>query len=166
MSILLLLLGEHGALRHQLDALRLAAPRFSDDQLRAATLAFAEAIESHAAIEEQVLFEPLAAAGGMPRGPIEAMCEEHRQIERLLGQLLAPAAEPGRPDPQRTLARLVETVRHHFDHEECALFPMAARTLEGQALETMAARWCERRGCHLPPPANPSASSQPLEILR
>ncbi|HLF57123.1 MAG TPA: hemerythrin domain-containing protein [Thermoanaerobaculia bacterium] len=149
MNLLFALLGEHGPLHRQLEVLRLTAPRYSDSELRAATFALAEAIESHAALEDELLFAPLAASGAMPPGPVEAMRAEHRQIETLLGQLLAPAGEPGRPDPQRTALRLVETVRHHFAHEENVLFPLAAGTLEPARLEALGALWAERRGVDL-----------------
>jgi hemerythrin-like domain-containing protein len=149
MNLLFALLGEHGPLRRQLDVLRLTAPRFGDDELRAAVFALAEAIESHAALEDELLFAPLLASGAVPSGPVEAMRAEHGRIETLLGQLLAPAGEPGRPDPQRTVLRLVETVRHHFAHEENVLFPIAARTLEPARLEALGAHWAELRGVEL-----------------
>jgi len=145
MNLLPLLLGEHGPLRHLLRTLELAAPRLGDDELRAATLVVADAIESHAHLEDELLFDPLEESSRLPPGPVEAMRAEHRQIESLLGQLLAPAAEPGRLDPQRTVLRLAETVRHHFDHEENVLFPLAAGALDGLRLEALGATWAGRR---------------------
>ncbi len=149
MNILHALLGEHGPIRHQLDALRLAAPRMSDIELRAATLGLAEAVESHAHLEDELLFEPLAKSGRMPMGPVEAMRAEHDEIERLLGQILAPVDTPGRPDPQRTTARMIEIVRHHFSHEENVLFPLAAKMLDEQRLSDLAAEWAARRGVEM-----------------
>lgn len=149
MNILYALLGEHGTLRHQLEVLQLTAPQYSEEKLGAATLALAEAIENHAGLEDELLFEALVASGKMPAGPVEAMRFEHRQIESLLGQILAPAGEAGRPDPQRTVLRLVETVRHHFSHEEHALFPLAIRILSPARLEDIGSRWAERRGVEI-----------------
>lgn len=146
MNLLAALLGEHGPLRHQLRTLGLVAPRMNDAELRAAALTLAEAIGSHAALEDELLFVPLAASGAMPAGPVEAMRAEHDQIESLLGQLLAPADEPGRPDPARTVSRLVTTVGHHFDHEENVLFPLAARALPPARLAELGDAWAERRG--------------------
>jgi len=151
MNLLFALLGEHGPLRHQLRTLALVAPRLGDAELRAASLALTEAIESHAKIEDELLFDPLAASGALPAGPVEAMRAEHRQIETLLGQLLAPADEPGRPDPQRTVLRLVETVKHHFDHEENVLFPLATRALSLACLAELGEAWAERRGVGVRP---------------
>jgi hemerythrin-like domain-containing protein len=146
MNILYALLGEHGPLRHQLEALRLVAPGLDDDKLRATTLGLAEAIESHAELEDELLFDRLAASERMPPGPIEALRAEHRQIEILLGQVLAPAAAPGRPKPQHTVTRLVELLLHHFEHEEQVLFPIAATLLDGARLDELGAIWAERRG--------------------
>lgn len=145
MNFLHALLGEHGPLRHQLAALRLAAPRLDDDQLRAATLGLAEAIESHAKLEDELLFVALAESAAMPAGPVEAMRAEHDEIETLLGHLRAPASTPRRPDPHRTLARLAETVRNHFSHEEHVLFPLASSVLSGERLGELATIWAERR---------------------
>ena len=149
MNLLYALLGEHGVLRRQLDVLRLTSPNFDAVELRAAVFAIAEAIESHAAIEDELLFEPLLASGAVPPGPVEAMRAEHRQIEMLLGQLLAPEGEPGRPEPRRTALRLVETVSHHFAHEENVLFPIAARSLEPERLESLGRHWGALRGVEL-----------------
>jgi hemerythrin-like domain-containing protein len=149
LNILCALLGEHGALLHQLEVLRLTAPKYSEEKLGAATFALAEAIENHAGLEDELLFEALVASGRMPTGPVEAMRSEHRAIESLLGQILAPAGEAGRPDPQRTVLRLVETVRHHFGHEEHALFPMASQILTSAQLEELGSRWAQRRGVEI-----------------
>jgi hemerythrin-like domain-containing protein len=146
MNIVAALLGEHGPLRHQLEVLRLSAPRLSGDTLRSAALSLAEAIESHAALEDELLFAPLEASGQMPAGPVAGMRAEHQQIENLLGELLAPDDTPGRGDPQRTVLRLVETVRHHFAHEENVLFVLAMRALDPQQLDSLGGRWAERRG--------------------
>ena len=146
MNILHALLGEHGPIRHQLEALRRSAPRLSDPELRAATLGLAEAIESHAHLEDELLFEPLAKSGRMPMGPVMAMRAEHDEIERLLGGILAPEGTPSRPDPQRTAARMIEIVRDHFGHEEHVLFPLAATVLDAERLGDLGAEWAARRG--------------------
>jgi hemerythrin-like domain-containing protein len=151
MNILPLLLGEHGPLRHLLRTLELAAPRMGDDELRAATFAIADAVESHAHLEDELLFDPLVASGRMPPGPVDAMRAEHRQIETLLGQILAPAGTEGRPDPQRNVLRLAETVRHHFDHEENVLFPLATGALDAARLDALGALWAERRRVEVRP---------------
>lgn len=147
MSLLALLLGEHGPLRHGVESLRRAAPGLTGGELAAASLALAEAIESHAHLEDEMLFEPLAASGRMPPGPIEVMRAEHEEIERLLGELRS--SEPGRSDPQRTVLRLAQTVHDHFDHEEQVLFPLATQVLSASQLAAQGATWAERRGVGL-----------------
>ena len=145
MNILHALLGEHGPLRHQLSALRKAAPQLDDGQLRAAALSLAEAIETHAQLEDELLFVPLAASAAMPAGPVEAMRAEHQEIEALLGHLMALSGPAKAADPQRILLRLVETVRQHFSHEENVLFPLAASVLSGERLAELAVEWAKRR---------------------
>lgn len=149
MNIVCALLGEHGVLLHQLEVLRLTAPQHSEEELGAAVFALAEAIENHAGLEDELLFEALVANGRLPAGTVEAMRSEHRAIETLLGQILAPAGEVGRPDSQRTVLRLVETVRHHFGHEERALFPLAVRLLPLHQMDELGSRWAERRGVEI-----------------
>jgi hemerythrin-like domain-containing protein len=149
MNLLPLLLGEHGPLRRGLETLRRTAPALGDDALQASVRELAEAIESHAALEDELLFATLAATAGVPAGPVEAMLAEHRQIEALLGQLLAPAGTPAAADRPRTVLRLVELVRNHFDHEEHVLFPIAARTLDADRLADLGREWAQRRGVAL-----------------
>ena len=47
------------------------------------------------------------------------------------------------------MLRLIETVRHHFGHEEHALFPIASRILAPARLEELGSRWAERRGVEI-----------------
>jgi len=149
MSLLALLLGEHGPLRHGVESLRRAAPDLTAGELAAASLALAAAIESHAHLEDELLFEPLAASGRMPPGPIEVMRAEHEEIERLLCELRDASAEPGRSDPQRTVLRFAQTVHDHFDHEEQVLFPLATQVLDASQLAAQGCTWAERRGVGL-----------------
>lgn len=146
MNVLDALVGEHGTLRHQLEAYRLVAPRYAGTELAAATFVLAEAIENHAALEDELLLEPLLGSGSVPRGSIEKIRAEHQMIERLLTRLLEPP--PPGPDQslQGTVQRLVETVRHHFGHEENTLFPLARRVLPLSHLEELGARWAAARG--------------------
>lgn len=144
MNIVAALLGEHGPLLHQVAAFRQAAAGWSPNELRAAAQVLAEAIGSHATVEDELLFEPLATSGKLPSGPVEAMRAEHEQIEDLLAFLSSPPEEGG-PDRQRAVQRLAETLRHHFAHEEHALFPMAVRFLDAARLEELGAAWAERR---------------------
>ena len=150
MNIVAALLGEHGILIHQLQALRLRAPALADTQLEAAAFALAEAIQSHAALEDELLFDPLEASGAMPPGPVAAMRHEHRTIETLLGRLLDRSGNGPTPEsPQRTLLRLADTLSHHFAHEEHVLFPLASRALDASALDELGARWSVRRGVEI-----------------
>lgn len=145
MNIVAALLGEHGPLRHQLDVLRLAAPRLSGDALRSAVLSLAEAIESHAELEDELLFAALDESGQMPAGPVGGMRAEHDQIVELLGRLLASDDTPDRGDPRRVVLELAEAVRHHFAHEENVLFALANRVLAADKLDDLGRQWADRR---------------------
>jgi hemerythrin-like domain-containing protein len=149
MNVVDALTGEHGVLRKQVEALAAAAPAASDEALRAFATALVETLESHAELEDRLLFDDLAASGRIPPGPVEAMREEHEQIVAYLAQLTAPAGVPGGPEPRRTVLRLAEAVRQHFAHEEHALFPMACQALPAQRLEELGALWAEARGVAL-----------------
>lgn len=145
MNLVHALLGEHGTLKHQIEALRLAAPGYTPEQLRAAALALGDAIESHAEIEDELLLDPMAGDESVPRGPVEAMRAEHERIAELLDRVVLPEGAPGSGDPRRALDQLAETVIHHFAHEENVLFPIAAQRLGEAALAALGARWAERR---------------------
>lgn len=156
MNIVAALLGEHGSLLHLLDTTRLAAPRFDAAQWRTAGLLLAEAIESHAHLEDDLLFSPLEASGRMPSGPVGAMRVEHDQIHQLLDQL-ATASEPDAG--MRALARLADLLRHHFAHEEHALFAIATRVLPEAELQHLGGRWAAHRGVTVSALGEPAAAT-------
>jgi hemerythrin-like domain-containing protein len=62
----------------------------------------------------------------------------------------------------------VELVRHHFDHEENVLFPIAATLLDEESLAELAATWAERRGVEIKTlmPIEPSATAVGLAEQR
>ena len=150
MNIVHALLGEHGILKFQIDALRRAA-KAGKGELRAAALALGEAVESHARLEDELLFEPLEAGGRMPAGPIGGMRAEHAQIEELISRIESPAgtgAEAG-ASVAPIVARLCDTLLLHFTHEEHVLFVLAARFAGEAELEELGARWAERRSVEI-----------------
>jgi hemerythrin-like domain-containing protein len=147
MNVIHALLGEHAILKQQIRALRGAAPRLESRELRTAALSFAEAVESHARLEDELLFEALEATGKMPVGPILAMREEHRRIEERVGRLTAtPSAGDAAGEDRKLLGRLLETLADHFAHEEHVLFALAGSLLDPVQLGRLGARWAERRG--------------------
>ena len=146
MNIVFALLGEHGILKHEIAALRRDAPGLTGVELRAAARAFAAAAESHAHLEDELLFGPLESSGRMPRGPVPAMRAEHDEIEKLLARLLDPAAGDREVEVlRRTLTRLLSVLEDHFAHEENVLFVLASRILDPSALERLGDGWAERR---------------------
>jgi iron-sulfur cluster repair protein YtfE (RIC family) len=153
MNILHALLGEHGILKVQIEAMRSLARKGGTD-LPAMARGFAEAVESHALLEDELLFEPLATDPRMPAGPIAAMRAEHAAIEGLLARVTAPpdpVAAEGDLSRAWLVERLCETLLHHFAHEEHVLFVLASRIADATALEELGARWAGRRAVEIGP---------------
>lgn len=136
------LLGEHGVLYALFAELEREVPR-------AATLAEVKArgslllagIESHASIEDDMLFPALEPHIG-EMGPLGVMRWEHREIGRALEEIrdtqdLAHARD--------LLLRAIRIAVDHFAKEERVLFPLAEQVLGEQALLDLGQRWAERR---------------------
>jgi len=100
----------------------------------------------HAAIEEQLFYPRLRAAGAKLKDEVLEGLEEHHVIKELLAEI-----QPMTPETERFEAKvtvLMENVRHHIEEEEGEMFPRARRALtpdelvdigEGlEALKTMA----------------------------
>jgi hemerythrin-like domain-containing protein len=154
MNVIHALLGEHGALKHEIDTMRREAKHLAGRELSAALRGLAGAVESHARLEDELLFVPLEATGRMPAGPIATMRAEHDSIESLFGRLLDPSLVGRSPDEDRRMAtRLAESLLEHFAHEENVLFVLAARMLDVPALERLGDVWAQRRAVRVGAPA-------------
>lgn len=132
-------LGEHGVFYAQFD--HLEAVLDAGDAREVARLAalLASGLGSHADLEDELLFMPLAEGKGVDAGPVDVMLAEHREIEALL---TAAAASGGAED----LRRAVALARDHFEKEEQAAFPLAERSLGEERLRELGATWAGRRG--------------------
>lgn len=139
-------LGEHGALYAWFDVVTATLVAGPGEATVASTAdRMAEVLGSHARLENELLLDPAAAAGG-EEGPLAVMRREHDEIEELLEEART------RDDPARAADLLREAVavaREHFEKEERAAFPMAERVLGADELEALGARWAERRGVRL-----------------
>jgi hemerythrin superfamily protein len=115
----------------------------------------------HAAIEEQLFYPRLRAAGKELKSDVLEALEEHHVAKELLAEIEKLPPEHERFAPKVKV--LTDTVRHHIEEEEGDLFPRVRRALredelveigEGlQALKTLAPT---RPHPHAPdePPAN------------
>jgi iron-sulfur cluster repair protein YtfE (RIC family) len=100
-----------------------------------------ETLESHAQIENRLLFDALEPMmGGM--GPLAVMRMEHDSIGRCIHALPTAADAPA---ALALLREIVGTAREHFAKEENILFVMAERFLGAARLEELGAQWSEQR---------------------
>lgn len=90
---------------------------------------FAEAMQHHLAMEEQVLFPAFEQATGNSMGPTRIMRMEHEQMRELFGQM----GEALAAHDANTFAGLAETLlilmQQHNLKEEQILYPMSDRAL-------------------------------------
>lgn len=143
---------DHGTLRRVSDALgwdhdRLARLEVSAFVARAAGdaetarkwyEAFSSGLRRHIAVEEQLLFPVFERRSDIPpgTGPTEVMRNEHREIERLLAEILGAIGDAAKlPDLAR--AAFHEILEEHHLKEEGMLYPALDEILtpeEGDAL--------------------------------
>lgn len=144
MTITDALLGEHGVFYAQFRHLEEELPQAaSAETIRARARLLAAALESHAALEDQLLFDRMEGVMPSDQGPLAVMREEHRHIENLLLDLKAVA---GLTQAVELLNRVIEVARNHFAKEEAVLFPLAGRALEPAILQDLGREWARRRG--------------------
>lgn len=140
------LLGEHAVFYGLFD--RLAALVSGDGglaELRTAVGLLGPLLASHARLEEELLFSPLAPHLGSA-GPLQVMHMEHDEIDRLLARF----AETADLSVARALLHsLGEIVRAHFAKEEQVLFPAACQVLDPVLLTRLGAQWAEQRAVRL-----------------
>lgn len=141
---------EHGPLRAQMDAFRLAAGKIGAEEgprdwrdelakLQKQVSAFVSELESHSDKEEGVLFPIMAKYIGRETGPIAVMEFEHEEAKRNL-RLFAEAVSGLHGPVDGARARTVAgyaieaqaILADHFMKEENVLFPMAERLLSGE----------------------------------
>ncbi len=138
------LLGEHGVfylLLQHIEKVLSALESTSALQNRIAVFAFA--LEAHAGLEDELLFNALEPRLGIKSGPLAVMRMEHNQITDLLGQIeSAPSLEQARA----LATQMIQVTRGHFQKEEQVLFRMALQFLGEEELSSLGAKWSQRRG--------------------
>ena len=143
MNITQALLGEHGVFyaqfKHLEQTLQMAT---NASQVQGQVTLLAAALETHARLENDLLFNALDAhLSGM--GPLTVMRAEHQDIEGTLAQV-AQVQDLSRA--QGLVQRLLQIARAHFSKEEQVLFPLAEQTLDAATLQRLGAQWAEQRG--------------------
>lgn len=127
------------------DELYLQAERQASDGDVAAAgksfVAFAEAMDRHFAMEEQVLFPAFEDATGNTAGPTAVMRHEHEQMRGLFADM-ASALSQGLGDEFLAVAdTLLVLMQQHNAKEERILYPMSDRILRdtGEVIARMQA---------------------------
>ncbi len=137
------LLGEHSAFYMLFDQVEeIVTIEGAMAQIRGAMTVLAAMVDSHATLEEELLFTALEPHPGMHEGPLAQMRAEHEEMERLLGQI-----EEAEDMTQAAagVAEALSAARSHFQKEEQVLFPMAQRLLGDEVLTRLGNDWAEAR---------------------
>ena len=137
------LLGEPGVFHVLFDLIQdMAGTDEAMARIRGAVTVLTAMVDSHATLEDRLLFTALEPHLGRDAVPLAQMRAEHEQMERRLEAIEEV------DDVNAALARIEEALalaRLHFQKEERVLFPMAERILGPVALSRLGEAWAESR---------------------
>jgi hemerythrin-like domain-containing protein len=157
MNLLDALRGEHAVIRVLLAAVSRQTHERPAADLQPSFALLEEALASHAAIEDALLFDRLLTTHRGIASALESMSEDHKSIRQQIAELSRSPNDLFRTRYQR----FAEQVGEHFALEERILFPLAADLVSEEELLQLGEEWARRRGLELgrPPgdPAHPSA---------
>lgn len=143
------LLGEHGVfhfmlarIEQSLSALDALPADASLSALQQRIVLFASTLESHASIEDELLFNSLEPHLGIQGGPLAVMRIEHDQITDLLGKI---ESANDLASARALTAQMIQVTRGHFQKEEQALFRMARQFLSEDELSALGMKWAQKR---------------------
>lgn len=139
-------LGEHAVFYAQFDECETMLDRSSLDSLKHAAAVIARALESHAELEDRLLFGPLAERPDADPGIFRLMEEEHVVIA---GFLHAVAAARDAVRASEKLAEMIAAARAHFEKEESVAFPRAEQLLGMDDQQRLGLAWADARGVGL-----------------
>lgn len=138
------LLGEHAVFYAQFTECERSVADVDLVSLKREAAVIASALESHARLENELLFVELAQRSGVPM--FQVMEQEHGVIENMLAQIQdARDAERARV----LVLDVIEAARLHFMKEERMAFPTAEQLLGQTELMRLGERWAEARGVWL-----------------
>lgn len=137
------LLGEHGVFYAQFEHLENIIPQCQSlDLVQGLGSMLTAALETHACMEDHLLFTSLESHPGLASGPLPVMRQEHDQIE----QLLASVQDlPEVDEAKNSLLGALRVAREHFAKEEQVLFPAAEQILGAGPLEELGEMWAQKR---------------------
>src|SRR3989338_7081606 len=131
------LLAQHQLISEQLvyvEEKRTSLPLQEAPVLKEMVLLIADALEGHAAVEDQFLFPALEPKLGKEMGPLSVMEFEHKEIDRILLSL-RNASEPRAIRVEA--AKFTVFLRDHIAKEETVLFPIAEEFLGEERLNRL-----------------------------
>ncbi|HET9438718.1 MAG TPA: hemerythrin domain-containing protein [Longimicrobiales bacterium] len=136
-------LGEHAVFYAQFEECETMLDRSNLDSLKHAAAVIASALESHAELEDKLLFGPLAVYSDGEPGIFQLMEEEHTSIANFLGAI-AVAKDAGRAS--ELLSEMIAAARAHFEKEEQVAFPRVEQLLGAEELRRLGREWSVARG--------------------
>ena len=137
------LLGEHAVFYAQFNHLEASVPTVETlAQVQTQSALLTAALESHANLEEELLFVSLEPHLGTQSGPLAVMRAEHDEIKGDLSRL--PQLQ-NLDEAQDLLLHVVAVAREHFAKEEQILYPMAEQVLGEETLIQLGSEWARQR---------------------
>ncbi|MBI5772496.1 MAG: hemerythrin domain-containing protein [Verrucomicrobia bacterium] len=141
MTIIQALAAEHVVFHNVFDHLQERAPRLKTlAEIKALSALLEMLLERHAAVEDQLLVEPLEPTL-LQLGQGENFHDEHDEIDRHLHAVQHARQVSA---ARESLLKAVAASRRHFDREERIIFPLAKRLLKSRTLEELGRRWQEQ----------------------
>jgi hemerythrin-like domain-containing protein len=135
-------IGEHAVLYAQLDHLEYAVPAAKTlGEIKAMAGLLEAALTSHAALEDDLLFDGLDP-GLDQMGKLEKVRHEHDAICKGLAHVRVSRT---RKDAERRLLNVVHLTRKEFDLEDRILFRLAEELLREDTLQKLGKEWAQRR---------------------
>ena len=137
------LLGEHGAFYTLFDQIEeIASMEGTMSQILGATTVLGAMVDSHATLEEKILFSALEPHLGKDEELLAELGNEHREMALLLTRI-EDAADVDQA--VHLVEDALSSARSHFLKEERLLFPMARSLLDEETLTRLGKQWAEAR---------------------
>lgn len=134
MNVIELLARDHAEVDELFRRVNLSEKPESLDEL---TKQIVHDLSVHAAVEEQFVYPLLRAKVSDGGALADEAIEEHQEVKRLLADL--EKMDAGTAEHDRTLQKVIESVRHHVEEEEGDVFPGLRDAVDDELLEKLGA---------------------------
>jgi hemerythrin superfamily protein len=126
------------------------ASNAEDDEKKAGIVEeITEALEAHAAVEEEIFYPAVKKARSEnTKDIVREAYEEHTQIKALLAAL--SEIEPDDESYDAKMKVLQEDVEHHVEEEEGEMFPDARKFIRKDGLQSLGEQMAERKAELMP----------------